>query len=65
MKLIAATLMFVALSTFAQDKLKEPTKEAQESYVCIPEGVVRAAVDLIVWQQKRIADLERQLVERK
>ena len=59
---ILAILMFVATSAFAQDKPKEPEKE---SYVCIPEGVVRAAVNLIVERQKRIAELERQLAERK
>jgi len=58
MKLIAAVLMFAAVSAFAQDKPKE-------SYICLPEGVVRAAVELITQQQKIIAELQRQLAERK
>ena len=60
MKPIVVALMFITFSAFAQEAPKP-----QESYVCIPEGVVRAAVALIADQTKRIADLERQLAERK
>ena len=64
MKFIAVALLFVTLSAFAQDKPKD-AKPEPEITVCIPVGLAWAIVDKLAEQVKRIADLERQLAERK
>ena len=60
MERIAVIFMFVAFSAFAQEAPKP-----QVVTVCIPIEVAWSIVGRLAAQEKRIADLERQLAERR
>jgi len=61
MKLIAVALMFVAISANAQ---QVPLPRLFQT-VCLPDIVVASFIDALRVQAERIAELERQLAERK
>mgnify|MGYP001603280821 CR=1 FL=1 len=72
MKLIAAALMFVALSANAETSLSDAVNAIRNQNVCIPATTYYGAIGALLLQtmeitalRQRIAELERQLVERK
>jgi len=72
MKLIAAALMLVTLSANAQTSLADAVAASRKQTACVPVIELHSAVRLLFELSSdnyvlrgRIADLERQLAERK
>ena len=72
MKPIVAALMFVALSANAETSLSDAVNAIRRQTMCIPATTYYGATSMIFMQmvdigalKQRIADLERQLAERK
>lgn len=61
MKYVIATLLFVALSANAKTLIEAVEELRAGQFQCFLNSDVKAATNLIAWQQSRIAELERQL----
>lgn len=60
-KVIAALLLFVALSANAKTLIEAVEELRAGQFQCFLNSDVKVATDLIAWQTGRIAELERQL----